>query len=610
MFQQHNQADGGNGMVLKVQIKTIDYLTKLVAGSTDQIKGAEYSPQKVLYNAVTKSKKPLKEARPEEEGISPKYLAEFFKEAAKDRQIDAHGILILRHGNIIARASFYPYQEDIWHISHSMCKSLTGLAIGLLIEDGVLELDEKLLDIFKEKRNLLSTFRLKDITVRHLLTMSSGITVNEAGAILENDWVKMVMESSTAFNAGEKFSYNSMNTYILSAIIKEKTEKGLTEFLQERIFAPLEITQFYWEKCPKGIEKGGWGLSIRLEDMAKIGQLYLQMGEWEGRQLVAREWIEESTKMQIDTSPDSDRYGYGYQICIGPYPGSYQFNGMLGQNVIVLPDREMVIATTGGSSGLNGATDISPLIYQYFTDAKFKPEKAIEREEKEYQNLQKVLRHLKYHEAYQDSIEISAKKLKENRRKNSGWKKREKEKNWELEWVKGKTYIMEDSNIGIMPLFLQCLHNNYGKGIKEIAFMKKGTELFLHILEGEKEFSFPVRADEKGYKNTVLDFSGEIYQAAVKGNFTRDEEDRIVLKLTICFLETSNTRLLKIIFYPDDTIKICFDELPHLQDLMKGVSYVLDSPVIEQLKLKDAGYAKYKMGYAMCPEIIGKLKID
>ncbi len=116
--------------------------------------------------------------------------------------------------------------------------------------------------------------------------------------------------------------------------------------------------------------------------------------------------------------------------------------------------------------------------------------------------------------------------------------------------------------------------------------------------------------DERSYKNTVLDFSGEVYQVAVKGSFRFDEEDRLVLKLMICFLETSNTRLLKIIFYPDDTIKMCFDELPHLQDLIDGVSYVLDSPVIEQFKLKDAGYVKYKMNYVMCPEIVGKLKIE
>ena len=591
-----------------LQLKTIDYLKKLASGNTDQIKGTEYSPQKVLYDNKIESKESLEEVRPEEEGVSSKYLVEFFKDVAKNRQVDAHGIMILRHGRIIARASFYPYQEEIWHISHSLCKSLIGLGIGLVIEDGLLDLNEKLLNIFKEKKNLFSTFRLKDITVKHLLTMSSGITVNELGAILENDWVKMVMESNTAFNPGEKFFYNSMNSYMLSAIIKEKTKKSVTELLQERIFTPLGITQFYWEQCPKGIEKGGWGVSMRLEDMAKIGQLYLQMGEWKGEQLIAREWIEESTKMQIDTVSDPDRYGYGYQVCIGPYPGSYQFNGMLGQNVIVIPDREMVIATTGGSKGLSGAMDISPIVYQYFTDEMFQPEKLIEKKEREYQELQKVLRHLRYHEAYEDGMEITSRKLKEGRKKRNRWKRQEK--NFALERIKGKTYEMEDSKIGLLPLFLQCFHNNYGKGIKEISFSGEGKEVTIRIVEGEKEVFLPMGCDERSYKNTVLDFSGEVYQVAVKGSFRFDEEDRLVLKLMICFLETSNTRLLKIIFYPDDTIKMCFDELPHLQDLIDGVSYVLDSPVIEQFKLKDAGYVKYKMNYVMCPEIVGKLKIE
>ena len=156
------------------------------------------------------------------------------------------------------------------------------MAVGLLIEEGKLRLDENIYDIFPDKVNsLLKIFR-PVITVENLLTMSSGITFNESGIVSGNDWVASYLNSTVNGTTGQIFQYNSMNTYMLSAIVTKRTGETLTEYLKPRLFQPLGITKYFWETCPAGITKGGWGLFLCAEDMAKLGQLYLQKGKWRG----------------------------------------------------------------------------------------------------------------------------------------------------------------------------------------------------------------------------------------------------------------------------------------------------------------------------------------
>ena len=158
--------------------------------------------------------------------------------------------------------------------------------------------------------------------------MTSGITFNESGIVSGNDWLTSYMNSSITVNPGENFLYNSLNTYVLSAIITERTGQTLTEYLEPRLFAPLGITRYFWETCPKGITKGGWGLFLCAEAMAKLGQLYLQKGKWNGQQIIPEFWVEVSTAKHKESIEGT--YGYGYQIWMEARPGSFEFNGMLG----------------------------------------------------------------------------------------------------------------------------------------------------------------------------------------------------------------------------------------------------------------------------------------
>lgn len=583
---------------------------RLMSGDIDRIKGPVYTTQKQLYNIDNDTRHSLAQVRPEEEGVSSSLLADFYKETSRTCGIDAHSILIMRNGRILCCGSFAPYRGSLWHITHSMCKSLTGLAVGLLIEDGILSLDEKIIDIWKDKTNFLSAIRLKDITVRHLLTMSSGITVNEAGAVTENDWLRAIMESGTSFEPGTKFMYNSMNSYLLSAIIKQKTGNNVSVLLKKRIFEPMRIDDFYWEQCPKGIEKGGWGLYLLIEDMAKIGQLYLQMGEWDHRQLVSREWIIESTKNQIDTNPEKKEIGYGYQIWVNEAMGCYQFNGMLGQNVIMFPKKQMVVATTGGSSSLSAEKDISQLIYKYFGSEEFQPSQPLPKDDKAFYALENVVRHLNYHVPYQEPVLhfYSHGGWKHAKRKRTD-KKPKKNNNSFLKHLNSYCYQMENSRAGILPLFIQCMHGNYSRGVEEIAFYQENDTFYVGLKENGILYKLPVGFDKAS--EMILEINEESYWIAVLGELTENEDGIKVLKLQLSFLETSNTRIIKLYFYKNQMqIKAIFDELPSLTDLMDGLTFVLNKSPGESLKgfTGDLAYTEYRLYQLMVPTVIGTKK--
>ena len=175
---------------------------------------------------------------------------------------------------------------DHWNYTFSMCKSVTSLAIGMLIAEDKLHEDDLLVEYFGKGMSAFDRLRFKNITVKHLLMMSTGVAFNELGSVTVDDWVKGFFTSNIKFDAGSQFEYNSMNTYILACLVNLISGVSLSEYLSTRLWQPLGIKQVYWDKSPKNIEKGGWGLYLSPIDMAKIGQLYLNKGSWNDEQLV------------------------------------------------------------------------------------------------------------------------------------------------------------------------------------------------------------------------------------------------------------------------------------------------------------------------------------
>ena len=442
----------------KEQIAVAELIFNIILGKTGSGR-VNYFPQKQDFPFDAPYEQPFERATPESQGISSEYLAALIRELYHAKGTEMHHFMALRHGKVICECNFAPYPEGMWHITHSMCKSITGMAVGLLIEEGKLRLDENIYDIFPDKVNsLLKIFR-PVITVENLLTMSSGITFNESGIVSGNDWVSSYLNSTVNGTTGQIFQYNSLNTYMLSAIVTKRTGETLTEYLKPRLFQPLGITKYFWETCPAGITKGGWGLFLCAEDMAKLGQLYLQKGKWKGEQIIPESWVETSTQKRWET-PD-DTYGYGYQLWMEQRPGSFEFNGMLGQNVVIYPDMDMVLVTNAGNNELFQDCIMLNIIRKYFPP-EYAPADTLPESPAAALLLKRLCGEL------EQGMELTRPILR------GGWKKRQLRRNNNCcekshspaffekfrQELHGRTYEMHQQSIGLFPLFMQVFHYN------------------------------------------------------------------------------------------------------------------------------------------------------
>ena len=490
--------------------------------------------------------------------------------------------MALRHGKVICECNFAPYPKGMWHITHSMCKSITGMAIGMLIEEEKLKLDENIYDIFPDHINAFSKIFRPVITVENLLTMTSGVTFNESGIVSGNDWLGSFLNASVNGKPGTEFQYNSLNTYVLSAIVTKRTGETLTEYLTPRLFGPLGITKYYWETCPKGITKGGWGLFLCAEDMAKLGQLYLQRGKWNGQQLVSEYWIEISTARHLKTQ--NDTYGYGYQLWMEQRPGSFEYNGMLGQNVIIYPDMDMVLVTNAGNKEMFQDCIMLNIIRKYFP-VNYHPADVLPENPLSHSLLKRLCGELENGENNNRSTSLRGgwKRNVVSRRKHSDKKysyrvsaavDRPSDHHSFMRAVSGRTYVMEQQNIGIAPLFVQVFHNNMTDGISEISFTYDAGNFCVSFTEGEVIHKLPVGFGRAA--DGCVDLHGEHYLVATLGEFARDENDIPVLKLEITFIEECVKRKAHIFFHEDDEIEIRWNETPGKKMILAGLSSITE----------------------------------
>ncbi len=318
-------------MELKNSFKTLNYMRKILTSDTEHILPFPTKPQKPIPQG--KSPLPLPRCTPQQADIPPAALDSFFKCLSSLPNGWPHSCIVVRYGKVVCEGSWAPYSTSRWHVTHSLCKSFTSTAIGMLWDEGKVDLDEKICSIFPEKCNLMVSRRARNLTARHLLTMSSGSTFREAGAVAECDWLRAFLESEFEFEPGTQMDYNSMNTYVLSAVLKKKSGCGLMEYLQPRLFEPLGFGDVAWEKCPNGIEKGGWGMYVYLEDAVKLGLLYLSQGMWNGQQLLSKEWVDQATTSYMKRESGEE---YGYQIWTDAQKQFFMFNGIFSHTVLLL----------------------------------------------------------------------------------------------------------------------------------------------------------------------------------------------------------------------------------------------------------------------------------
>lgn len=565
----------------KEQIAVAELVLNMILGKTGGTR-VDYFPQKPDFPFDAVYEQAFVRATPESQGISSDLFAALLRELDASKDTEMHHFMALRHGKVICECNFAPYPKGMWHITHSMCKSITGMAIGMLIEEEKLKLDENIYDIFPDHINAFSKIFRPVITVENLLTMTSGVTFNESGIVSGNDWLGSFLNASVNGKPGTEFQYNSLNTYVLSAIVTKRTGETLIEYLTPRLFGPLGITKYYWETCPKGITKGGWGLFLCAEDMAKLGQLYLQRGKWNGQQLVSEYWIEISTARHLKTQ--NGTYGYGYQLWMEQRPGSFEYNGMLGQNVIIYPDMDMVLVTNAGNKEMFQDCIMLNIIRKYFP-VNYHPADVLPENPLSYSLLKRLCGELENGENNNRSTSLRGrwKRNVVSRRKHSDKKysyrisaavDRPSDHHSFMRAVSGRTYVMEQQNIGIAPLFVQVFHNNMTDGISEISFTYDAGNFYVSFTEGEVIHKLPVGFGRAA--DGCVDLHGEHYLVATLGEFARDENDIPVLKLEITFIEECVKRKAHIFFHEDDKIEIRWNETPGKKMILAGLSSITE----------------------------------
>jgi CubicO group peptidase (beta-lactamase class C family) len=312
----------------------------------------------VALVAVSACGADLPRSSPEAQGVDPAALLAFIE--AADKNIDAlNSFMLIRHGHVVAEGWWAPYDAQSPHSLYSLSKSFTSTAVGMAIAEGKISLDDEVLKFFPDEAPAEPSNNLKAMRVSDLLRMSTGHQTEPPRQAMQN-WVKAFLAHPVPFKPGTHFLYNTSATYILSAIVQKATGQTLLDYLKPRLFEPLGIERPTWEVSPQGISTGGYGLSIRTEDIAKFGQLYLQKGKWQGKQLVPEAWVEAATARQTSngSNPKSDwDQGYGYQFWRSRH-GAYRGDGAFGQYCIVLPEQDAVIAITSGVKDMQAVLNL------------------------------------------------------------------------------------------------------------------------------------------------------------------------------------------------------------------------------------------------------------
>ena len=520
-------------------------LTSISFGSDGSPSVIPYYPQKLRVSG--EEKKYFKRTIPEHFGISSKRLYNMLCELESEHRANIHNLLVLAGGEVICECSRDGYSTNTWHLSHSMSKTVTGMAIGFLVDDGTLRVSDRLVDIFPEIP--YKDKRFADITVRHLLSMQTGVPFAEAGSVTETGWTDAFFSSSLKFAPGTSFSYNSMNSYILAKIVTRITGMSLSDFLERRLFSPLGITNYFWEIGPEGIEKGGWGLFMSAESWAKIGYMFLSGGVFEGTVILSEEWIEESSSMWATSPMVNGDFNYAYQMWVGRESEEILFNGMLGQNVWICPKNNIVAVINCGNNELFQMSPALDIIRKYLgcdieDSLSHSDIRVLHERETHFFDTRRWVRPLEKKRGILYFLHLRSRESFDTR--------------WD--GILGE-YALPRNNAGILPLFITGMQNNLDTVIERITLSRVGESLILSFRESGADFSVEVGLYE--YKTTVLDFRGEKYMVSVMGEALIGSDGAEEYRIEFLFPEMPNTRMIKLAPGLGGRITVSLTEVPN-----------------------------------------------
>ncbi len=474
------------------------------------------------------SRQPLPTDRPEAQGVSSRQIAGFLQALAEDPTLNMHSVLILRHGRILCRASFGAQPLNLPRQTFSACKSVTALAVGLAMDDGLLHREDLIPQLFEEECPTLSRRLLRKLTVEHLLTMTTPVTFNEASSQAAEDWVRGYLSSPGISEPGKRFSYNSLNTYMLAAAVRKVTGRSLCDYLQERLFTPMGIHDYHWDTCPKGIEKGGWGLYMLPEDLAKLGLLVQQNGQWNGTQLISREFLDTALQPWALVPEDYGDFNYGWQIWVGRTKNTFLFNGMFGQNVLCDRDNDLILVSHAGNSETFQQSNYFSIVRQFF-DAPLSSE-ALPRDRKGERMLSACL-----------------KTLSDCRGKVPSRK--------QFSPFEGLSLTAASPNCasaGLLPLILQAVESSYSQGLERVSV--GGTRKYPELFYEEQGQTLRITAGTKKPRLQEIDYHASKYLVSAQAQCLVNEDGFPVLRFSLLFPETPCTRVIKVLLAPTGTV--------------------------------------------------------
>ncbi len=556
-----------------------------------------YYPQKTEISG--KEEQYFKRSYPEHVGVSSGRLLAMLKALERERRANIHNLIVIKDGFVICECSHPGYSSNVWHLSHSMSKTLTGMAVGLLVDDGLLSVEERLVDIFPDIHYKDPKF--EKITVYHLLTMTAGVRFSEAGSVSETKWTEAFFESSVAYMPGSSFSYNSMNTYILARIIVERAGRSLTDLVRERILNPLGISNFFWEIGPEGIEKGGWGVFMSIESWAKLGQMMLTGGIFDGKRILSEAWVKESTSTHMVTPDMVGPYNYGYQLWVSRKSDNFLFNGMLGQNVWVCPKNNIVLVINSGNNELFQNSPAMAVIEKYLTfdlsddlrDSCFSGDLVeLRRAEERFFERRHWVRPYEPRRGLSYVLGIRSRTP------------------YPEEWDEliGR-YSFRKNNLGIMPLFIRGMQNSLFGGIDGVQFEKSGDSIYFIFTEGGESFRLEVGFYD--FKTTVLDYHGEKYIVKVIGEAMEDEDRNMLYKLELLLPEMPNTRMIKLSIDDDGRLIMRMSEMPNhnIADVFIESLTQSKSPLTFVLRILEGrlgkNFIQRKLEESFAPTLVG-----
>ncbi len=564
---------------VSLTFKFLNTLYKVLTGGQEELPVyhgndvSEFIPASICEDFVSDNKPP----------INVQALEELIDSLSSDSETSLAGFAMLHEGRLIKEYYVTPYSNQYRHVSYSLSKTIVALGVGIAVDKKLISLDTKLCSIFPEHDRVFMKKGLKQVTIQHLLTMTAGVAFDEASSYFAYDWRRAYMSSETKFNPGEEFYYNSLNTYMLVAAITKLSGMSFIEFINEYLLKPMNITDVTFDKCPMGIERGGWGMKLSLMDMVKIGQLILCKGKWvyndKSEQLVSSSWINDMLTCHVEIKDKSLIAGYGFSIWL-LNDGSYLANGVFGQNIYINPTRDMVIATIGSG-------------HELFPDGT---------------TVDKLCRFARLDENFRYvRSKISTKSILKPIRSIIGYRQEGlryiKEK---LSVYLGNEYRFEDYASSVLPLSSQVVYSNYLTGIEVLSIDIIDDEIILRTKDSNIDILLKVGYSRcKPYIYQMISINGKQMPVAVSGKVIYDEDGRLLLKIHIVYLEEVADRIIKL-YFMEDKIRLKAYETP---DLIRFMNKFIGDDVFNKAKrLKDMispDYLDYKAKKILRPDVIG-----